>query len=273
MQADPIGHSGGVNLYAYVGGDPLNFSDPMGLARCGASRISDGSECTWITLLRRVRGYGGGTSAGGRGPASSGGGESETDDVITVIGKRLPGFSIDTYLSSPIFGNGALDRIRRSPTRGPSEGGSEGGDEEDGKECNQGWMEVGQASAYAAWQFGEAAAFFTAVSAGAATVSTRSPRARAITVGSAAAAAGTSGISFTMNLIGTAAYARGIGGTYQETASLIAGRLNSSSRDMVAQAFGPLGRAVNGAAEDSMTIRDAFMTPPPVGLDCPGDGN
>jgi uncharacterized protein RhaS with RHS repeats len=24
-----------VNLYAYVGNDPLNFSDPMGLARCG----------------------------------------------------------------------------------------------------------------------------------------------------------------------------------------------------------------------------------------------
>ena len=30
LQADPIGYAGGANLYAYVGNDPLNNTDPLG---------------------------------------------------------------------------------------------------------------------------------------------------------------------------------------------------------------------------------------------------
>ncbi|PHR26009.1 MAG: hypothetical protein COA36_13230 [Desulfotalea sp.] len=55
ISADPIGLSGGMNLYGCVGGDPVNAVDPMGLSYyygnwCG-SNWSGGYEKSWDELL------------------------------------------------------------------------------------------------------------------------------------------------------------------------------------------------------------------------------
>jgi uncharacterized protein RhaS with RHS repeats len=70
-QEDPIGLAGGLNLYGYANGDPVNFSDPFGLSPCGRHELAAPTgECIHAGDV-----FGGALFAGGisalRGAASS----------------------------------------------------------------------------------------------------------------------------------------------------------------------------------------------------------
>jgi RHS repeat-associated protein len=95
LQPDPIGYGDGMNMYTYVKGDPVNFTDPSGLTSGG---ICFGGTCTdtlvgdWGRLFAPLSPSSG---SGGRYSFNEvnlidGSGTTETPDSTAPIGPPLP---------------------------------------------------------------------------------------------------------------------------------------------------------------------------------------
>tara|TARA_R110000868_G_scaffold162329_12_gene393485 strand:+ start:3317 stop:7534 length:4218 start_codon:yes stop_codon:yes gene_type:complete len=139
MQTDPIGQAGGMNIYAYVGGDPVNRNDPLGLVDVITityrPTCATGAFCGQdaIDLLERLQGGGMRGELGdfqfggvGGGPASPHGNSNSTQctQLTTAASGVQPSGApnVDDVLDSV----GSVDRAMRSARTpaltGPREG-------------------------------------------------------------------------------------------------------------------------------------------------------
>jgi RHS repeat-associated protein len=90
LQPDPIGYGDGMNMYAYVGGDPVNVTDPSGLSARKKPRVI----CTG-SLIASACGPGGGIAYGLSGSTTAGPG-GQVAGYFVKVNAGGPGVGSDT---------------------------------------------------------------------------------------------------------------------------------------------------------------------------------
>jgi RHS repeat-associated protein len=99
-QEDPIGLAGGLNLYGFANGDPVNFSDPFGL--CPEEMGGDGKTSSLTDCPRGSKGY-----------ARVVGGVDEAIGPLEAIGMLLTPAVGLRAIAGRVFGKGAADAGKR----------------------------------------------------------------------------------------------------------------------------------------------------------------
>jgi RHS repeat-associated protein len=90
LQTDPVGYDAGTNLYAYVGNDPVNSTDPLGLCNvepCSGDITINGSTIE-DPVIGASRGFNTGGAVGGGAPGVSGG--SGGGEIIVSAPRLTP---------------------------------------------------------------------------------------------------------------------------------------------------------------------------------------
>lgn len=149
LQTDPIGYDDGLNIYAYVHGDPLNSTDPSGLSDKFTENVVCKDGCISDVTVNGERHRLGpgvvGTMLGGPGGTSGDGGVGTTVSELIVLAALNPKVGVNTtsvssyqptqerpFCKEAVMGQTVFIKTNGKLTLKPSGGGWISGDREPG---------------------------------------------------------------------------------------------------------------------------------------------